>query len=130
MVGVMLYFSQALNSAALPGSLYVNNAMNGVSKILATAICSILLLYYDRRTILSGSFFLISICCFSSMLFQRIGEQYENHYSYGKAKLKFHQILNLKFLFRFHTSGTMDFFCWNGGRWGSVCWYVELPFLF
>ena len=89
----MLYYSQSLNSAALPGNLYVNNAMNGVSNIMATAICSILLVYYNRRTILSGSLFLISISCFSSMLLQRIGEHYENDYSNGKAKQKLTQIL-------------------------------------
>ena len=83
--GIMIYYGLSYNAAALPGSLYVNHSMNGVSNIFATALCSILLVYFNRRTLLAGSLFLVSVCCFLSMLLQRIGELYENDYSEGKA---------------------------------------------
>ena len=117
---VILYYSQSLNSAALPGSFYVNNAMNGVSNILATGNGN------NRRTILSGSLFLISISCFFSMILQRIGEHYENDYSSGEPK-------HPNFEFEIHHTYLASI---QTGRWisfvgmgGSVAAFVGTNFI-
>ena len=39
----MTYYGLSLNAAALPGSLYVNNAINGCVEFVAYGICMIIL---------------------------------------------------------------------------------------
>ena len=80
---VMVYYGLGLNAVALPGNLYVNHSMNGIGKVVASIVWTVISGYHGRRKLLVTSLFLLSGCCCFSVFFQRLGEAYENIYSDG-----------------------------------------------
>ena len=60
------YDSLSYNAAALPGNLYVNNAINGLVELLAYLLCVALLDRLGRKVLLVGAMMLGGACCLTS----------------------------------------------------------------
>ena len=67
----MVYYGLGYNAAALPGSVYVNNFMNGLVEILSYIISMIVMKWVGRRTITAGTMISGGIACgICGILFQ------------------------------------------------------------
>ena len=57
------YYGLAYNAAALPGDLYVNNAINGVADTLASIVLMFSMPYIGRKWLTSSTFLLEGVVC-------------------------------------------------------------------
>lgn len=74
LVNTMVYYGLSYNAAHLPGSLYVNNAVNGVLETLAYVACLWLLDLFGRRMMLGWCMIAGGACCLSSMALLEVDE--------------------------------------------------------
>ena len=74
LVNTMVYYGLSYNAAQLPGSLYVNNAVNGVLETMAYVACLWLLDLFGRRMMLSCCMIAGGVCCLSSMALLEVDE--------------------------------------------------------
>ena len=72
----LAYYGLAYNAAALPGDLYVNNAINGAVDTLAYGLLMFSMPYIGRKRLTSSSFLLVgAICIISAILLETSDER-------------------------------------------------------